>query len=127
MKVELKNFFKYYNDKLINHRNSVEKLVEEISKVAPELLEDDSEWIRIYRNQSGIKDNEQDVVLPVPFYPQTDNYTQPERTCNSSACAMALEYFKPGTLQGPRGDDAYIREVFKVGDTTDHSVTNKNP
>ncbi len=38
---------------------------------------------------------------------------------------MALEYFHPGTLRGPKGDDAYIRKVFAVGDTTDHSVQTK--
>lgn len=122
MVIDLQNFFKYYKDTLVNHKEAIEKLEEALSKVAPELLNDNSEWVRIYRNQKGTKDNDQDVVLPVPYYPQTDNYTQPERTCNSSACAMALEYFKPGTLKGPKGDDAYIREIFKVGDTTDHSV-----
>jgi len=35
---------------------------------------------------------------------------------------MALEYFRPGTLNGPKGDDEYIRKVFNIGDTTDHSV-----
>jgi hypothetical protein len=38
---------------------------------------------------------------------------------------MVLEYFKPGTLSGPKGDDAYIRKVFAVGDTTDHAVQTK--
>jgi hypothetical protein len=35
---------------------------------------------------------------------------------------MCLEYFKPGTLKGPKGDDAYIQKVFAIGDTTDHGV-----
>jgi hypothetical protein len=38
---------------------------------------------------------------------------------------MCLEYFKPGTLQGAKGDDAYVQKVFSVGDTTDHSVQTK--
>jgi len=69
-------------------------------------------------------DHEVNVLraLEVPYYPQTDNYTNAERTCNSSACAMCLEYFKPGTLKGAKGDDAYIQKVFAIGDTTDHSV-----
>lgn len=125
MRIELKNFFKYYNGELSHHRASVDKLAKEIAKVAPELLEDDSEWVAIFRNEVVSKDKDQEIVLPVLYYPQTDNYTQPERTCNSSACAMALEYFKPGTLHGPKGDDEYIREVFQVGDTTDHSVQTK--
>jgi lysozyme len=35
---------------------------------------------------------------------------------------MCLEYFKPGTLKGAKGDDEYIRKVFSIGDTTDHLV-----
>jgi hypothetical protein len=35
---------------------------------------------------------------------------------------MVLEYFKPGTLPGAKGDDAYVRKVFSIGDTTDHLV-----
>jgi hypothetical protein len=38
---------------------------------------------------------------------------------------MVLEYFKPGTLKGPKGDDAYVQKVFAVGDTTDHAVQTK--
>ena len=33
-----------------------------------------------------------DIQLNVPFYPQTDNYTQPDRTCNSSSCAMVAKF-----------------------------------
>lgn len=123
MKIDLRNFFKYYDDKLQHHVDSVVQLEKDLEKLAPQLLDDSSEWVKIYRQEAGIPPQpEKDIILPVPFYPQTDNYTQPERTCNSSACAMALEYFRPGTLQGPKGDDEYIREVFSVGDTTDHDV-----
>lgn len=119
MKIDLKNFFKYYNDDLKHHNEAIEILEKAI---APELLEDDSEWVRVYRNKPEPKPEEPDLVLPVPFYNQVDNYTQPERTCNSSACAMTLEYFRPGTLKGPKGDDEYLRKVFSEGDTTDHTV-----
>lgn len=122
MKIDFRNFFKYYNDDLKHHREAIEKLEAAIQKVAPELLDDGSEWVNIFRNKPEPKPEEPELALPVPFYPQTDNYTQPERTCNSSACAMALEYFRPGTLHGPKGDDAYVREVFSEGDTTDHAV-----
>ncbi len=62
------------------------------------------------------------ILLPVPWFPQTDNYRDPQRTCNSSSCAMCLEYFRPGTLPGKCGDDRYIEVVFEYGDTTDHNV-----
>jgi predicted chitinase len=62
------------------------------------------------------------ILLPVPWFPQTDNYRDAERTCNSSSCAMCLEYFRPGTLPGECGDDKYVEVVFQYGDTTDHQV-----
>ena len=124
MRIDLQNFFKYYNGDLKHHREAVEELEKSLLKTAPELLEDSSEWVKLYRNPA-YKPEEPELALPVPFYPQTDNYTQPERTCNSSSCAMALEYFRPGTLHGPKGDDAYLRKVFSEGDTVDHSVQTK--
>ncbi|MBT9138486.1 MAG: hypothetical protein DDT31_01051 [Syntrophomonadaceae bacterium] len=58
------------------------------------------------------------LILPVPFYAQTDNFTQPDRTCNSSACAMAAKYLGAKIT----GDDDYLSRVLQLGDTTDHSV-----
>lgn len=117
MQVDLHNFFKHYDETNPKHVAAVEQLEVDLLQKLPDLLEDESNWVRIFRtkpNASG--------VLDVPYYPQTDNYRDAHRTCNSSACAMCLEYFKPGTLQGAKGDDAYIRKVFAIGDTTDHSV-----
>ena len=125
MKIELQNFFRYYNPELKHHRDAVKLLLDDLNKKAPDLLEDDAEWVKLYRNASSVSSQDPDLILPVPFYPQTDNYRDPQRTCNSSCCAMCLEYFRPETLHGPKGDDAYIRKVFAVGDTTDHSVQTK--
>jgi GH24 family phage-related lysozyme (muramidase) len=125
MRIELSNFFKFYDDKLSHHREAVAELEAALIKAAPELLEDESEWVETYRNKPEPNPEPAELLLPVPFYPQTDNYTEPDRTCNSSSCAMTLEYFRPGTLRGPKGDDDYIRKVFAVGDTTDHSVQTK--
>jgi hypothetical protein len=38
--------------------------------------------------------------------------------CFSSACAMLVEYMRPGTLKGPNGDDQYLKTVERFGDTT---------
>jgi GH24 family phage-related lysozyme (muramidase) len=61
------------------------------------------------------------VDLAVPFWPQTDNYTQANRTCNSSSCAMVLEYFIPEAVVD---DDQYLRKLINggYGDTTDHGA-----
>jgi hypothetical protein len=116
MKIDLHNFFKFYDEKNPNHVKAVQILEDTLPNV---FMQDDSEWVKVYRARvEAPKSN----ILPVPWFPQTDNYRDPQRTCNSSSCAMCLEYFKPGTLVGPKGDDAYIRKVFAVGDTTDHAV-----
>ena len=122
MQIDLHNFFKYYDDKNPKHVAAVEQLEKDLLAKASDLMQDDANWVRIYR--SKVEEQKSDI-LKVPYYPQTDNYRDAQRTCNSSACAMCLEYLKPGTLQGPKGDDAYIRKVFAIGDTTDHAVQTK--
>jgi Glycosyl hydrolase 108/Peptidase_C39 like family/Predicted Peptidoglycan domain len=62
------------------------------------------------------------IKLSVPYFPQTDNYRDPNRTCNSSACAMCLKYFKPNAIAN---DNEYVKKVFALGDTTDHSIQTK--
>jgi len=116
-KIDLHNFFKYYDEKNPKHVAAVEQL--EVDMKDSPLMEDTSNWVKIFRSQS---EKPKSSILNVPFFPQTDNYRDPQRTCNSSACAMVLEYFKPGTLKGPKGDDAYVQKVFAIGDTTDHTV-----
>jgi hypothetical protein len=122
MRIDLHNFFKHYDEKNPKHVAAVEQLEVDLAGKYPELMDDSANWVRIYRTQP---EKPKSTILDVPFFPQTDNYRDAQRTCNSSACAMCLEYFKPGTLVGPKGDDAYVRKVFAVGDTTDHSVQTK--
>ena len=119
MKINLKDFFKYYDEKNPKHVAAIEQLSIDIEKLNPDLLDDKANWVRIYRTKPEVPKTSK---LDVPFYPQTDNYRDANRTCNSSSCAMCLEYFKPGTLKGTQGDDDYIRTVFSIGDTTDHTV-----
>jgi hypothetical protein len=119
MKIDLHNFFLHFDSKNPKHVAAVEQFEKDLEAKNPDLIDDSSNWVRIYRTKEASKTPS---ILDVPFFPQTDNYRDAQRTCNSSACAMALEYFKPGTLQGAKGDDAYIKKVFSVGDTTDHTV-----
>lgn len=122
MKVDLHNFFKFYDSKNPKHVAAVEQLEVDLEKKASDLLDDSTNWIRIFRTKPEVLVPK---VLAVPFYPQTDNYTLPDSTCNSSSCAMALEFFKPGTLQGPKGDDAYLKKVLALGQSTDHNIQTK--
>jgi hypothetical protein len=122
MKIDLINFFKYFDEKNPKHIAAVEQFQKDLLLKADDLVEDSSNWVRIFRTKiESPKVN----ILTVPFYPQTDNYRDANRTCNSSSCAMCLEYFKPGTLKGPKGDDDYVKKVFSIGDTTDHVVQTK--
>ncbi len=119
MRIDLHNFFQYYDPKNPKHVAAVEELEKVLAQKEPDLLEDDANWVRIFRTKT-------EPVIPgilsVPYFPQTDNYRDASRTCNSSSCAMCLEFLKPGTLKGAKGDDAYIQKVFAVGDTTNHDV-----
>jgi hypothetical protein len=119
MRVDLHNFFQYYDPKNPKHVAAVEELEKELGSKLAYVLEDDANWVRIFRTKL-------EPVIPgilnVPYFPQTDNYRDANRTCNSSSCAMCLEFLKPGTLKGAKGDDAYIQKVFAIGDTTNHDV-----
>lgn len=121
MKIDLHNFFQYYDEKNPKHVAAVEQLEKDLTD-SP-LIDDTSNWVRIFRTKP--EKPKSTIVLDIPYFPQTDNYRDANRTCNSSACAMCLEFLKPGTLKGAQGDDAYIGKVFQIGDTTDHEVQTK--
>ena len=104
MRVDLHNFFKHYDENNLKHVEAVEKLEKVLGIKLPEELDDTSDWVKTFRINPTVPG-----ILSVPYFPQTDNYRDANRTCNSSSCAMCLEYFKPGTLKGATGDDAYGR------------------
>jgi GH24 family phage-related lysozyme (muramidase) len=60
-----------------------------------------------------------EIKLVVPYFSQRDNTKDPMRTCFSSSCAMLLATLKPDAIEG---DDEYISEVYKYGDTTEATV-----
>lgn len=118
--IDLVNFFIYFDKNNPNHIKAVKQLEKALEYDKSKQINDDSEWVVTYR--TPVEKPKEPNKVP-PYYPQTDNYTQPDRTCNSSSCAMALEFYKPGSLPpGSKGDDAYLKKVLAVGDSTDHSV-----
>lgn len=60
-----------------------------------------------------------EIKLVVPYFSQRDNRRDPMRTCFSSSCAMLLASIDPEAIDG---DDEYINEVYKYGDTTEAST-----
>ena len=110
------DFIKYYDEHNAKHREAFEKL----AALNPEALDDDAEWVKTYREKPPQPATP--PVLNVKYFSQRDNYRDASRTCFSSSCAMLTEFLKPGTLPGDKGDDKYVEEVFKRGDSTDASV-----
>jgi len=119
-RIDLHNFFKHYDENNPKHVEAVAQFEEVLVKKASEEIDDLATWVKTYRSKA--QKQATNVLENFPWFPQTDNYRDANRTCNSSACAMCLEYFKPGTLKGPKGDDTYVQKVFSIGDTTDHLV-----
>jgi len=119
MIIDLHNFFKFYDENNPKHVNAVEELEKKLLLKVPEELTDEANWVRIFRTPLP----KPQVKREIPWYPQTDNFTQPDRTCNSSSCAMCLEYYLIGSLpKGVKGDDAYLKKVLTLGDSTNHTV-----
>lgn len=121
MKTDLHNFFKFYDETNPKHVAAVEQLELDID---PKLLEDTANWVRIYRTKKE-ETKAKTSVLSVPYYPQTDNFILPDSTCNSSSCAMVLDFIKPEALIGAKGDDVYLKKVLALGKSTDHNVQTK--
>ncbi len=69
----------------------------------------------------GLK-HETDIITlldNVPYYSQRDNEHDPHRTCNISACAMAVEAIAPGLF---KSDDDYAEKLSLYGDTVNHAA-----
>lgn len=125
MKIDLHNFFQFYDPKNPKHVAAVEQFEVDLVSKSPDLMEDTANWVKIFRTRPE-PPKPSGILLNVPWYPQTDNFALPDSTCNSSACAMGLEFLKPGSLPaGPKGDDAYLRKVLALGNSTDHGVQTK--
>jgi hypothetical protein len=108
------DFIKYFDEHNPNH---VKAMKEVANILGPTLLNDDAQWAKTYR--SKVQPASVSSVLAVPYYSQRDNYRDASRTCFSSSCAMLCKFLRPDSI---KGDDDYIREVFKRGDTTDAAV-----
>jgi hypothetical protein len=125
MRIDLHNFFQFYDPKNPKHVAAVEQLEVDLVSKSPDLMEDTANWVKIFRTKVE-PPKPSSNVLNLPWFPQTDNYALPDSTCNSSACAMCLEFLKPGSLPaGPKGDDAYLKKVLALGNSTDHGVQTK--
>lgn len=116
-KIKLDDFFRFY--KQLPHQVAGVRALEEA--MPPELLDRNADWIQTYR-AAGKQPEKPAPTNPVvvPYFSQRDSETDHAlRMCFSSSCAMLLEAMRPGTLNGPNGDDTYLGRVLRYGDTTD--------
>ena len=51
MEIDLHNFFKHFDEKNPKHVAAVEQLEVDLRNKFPELLDDSSNWVRIYRSK----------------------------------------------------------------------------
>lgn len=80
-----------------------------------------TKFAELYRNKSESKKSK--FPLAVPYYYQRDSKTgHGERSCQSSAIAMVLEYLNPNLIDG---DDDYLELVFRYGDTVSQAAHKK--
>jgi len=114
---KLLDFVSNFRPENPNQKDALLDFEKSVRDADSELLTDEAKWVRKFRTPMN-----KNILLKVPYFSQRDNYRDAYRTCFSSSCAMLLEAMKPGTLPGSRGDDKYVREVFKSGDTTDAHI-----
>jgi hypothetical protein len=89
--------------------------------VPASLKKRDASWYETWK-AGGKQETPRQITNPlrVPYFSQRDSATEHAlRMCFASSCAMLLEAVRPGTLQGPNGDDTYLGRVLRFGDTTD--------
>ena len=51
MQIDLHNFFKFYDDKNPKHVAAVEQLEKDLLSKANDLMQDESNWVRIFRTK----------------------------------------------------------------------------
>lgn len=115
---KFRDFVKFYDPANPKHVAAFNELYEKVNQVDSGLMTDEANWVRIFRSPQSIVPGTPSV-LNVPYFSQRDNYRDANRTCFSSSCAMLCKFLKPNSIAG---DNDYIREVFKRGDTTDAAV-----
>lgn len=111
------NFFAYYRGETGQLR-AAELLFMALQKQAPELLEEDADWIQAYRRKPPIRVSN---PLLLDYMSQLDNGPQGWRQCQTSSIAMCLKYLgtrHPATHELINDDLKYKPYVDKHGDTT---------
>ena len=115
MTIKLHDFFKYYDEKNVNHQEAVDMLLLQLPST---LKQDNSAWVLKYREQVEESKVLHANPLSVPYDCQLDNPGgEGWRECFSSSCAMAAMYW--GVI---KHQNEYHAQRPKFGDSTDASA-----
>lgn len=81
------------------------------------------EFARLYRSDALAEKPATKQPRDTPYFYQRDSKTgHGERSCQSSAIAMAIKYFEPNLI---KDDDDYLNTVFRYGDTVSQAAQKK--
>lgn len=116
MNVSLVNVIKYY--KAEPHQEAALKLLQDdIAKNRPELLAENSEFLRLWRKPPAQppvapQPPKGPVKLNVPYLSQIDNINNPHGSCNVTCVAMCLSFFGK-TLKNPATGEQLEDELYR--------------
>lgn len=99
-------------------QHQINALVELQKSLTPDQLD---KFSKSYRNNNTEQPNK--FPLDVTYFYQRDSKTgHGERSCQSSAIAMAVEYINPSLI---KDDDDYLKIVLRYGDTISQAAQSK--
>ena len=132
MAISLINVAKYYKGKP-HQTKAIERLQEQIMAVRPDLLQDNSDFIKAWRTpvpgqqkQSAAATNTPNgtVKLNVPYLSQLDNENNPYGSCNVTCVAMCMAYFGH-PLMNPQTGEQLEDELYRY--CIDNNLSRHSP
>lgn len=98
---KLRDFFKYYDDKIPQHREAAKRLEAALLRDAPQLLTDEADWAVAFRKGAEHPEPAKPVVKSVNLKGLVKILAQQAGdTCGACSCAMAVN-----TITGTHYDD----------------------
>lgn len=119
MSISLVNVAKYYQGEP-HQQKAVQRLEELIKQHRPELLSEQSEFLKLWRQPS----QPSTVRLNVPYLSQLDNVNNPHGSCNVTSVSMCMGYFGH-PLRNPNTGEQLEDELYRF--MLDHGLSRHSP
>jgi peptidoglycan hydrolase-like protein with peptidoglycan-binding domain len=133
MTISLINVAKYYKGKP-HQTKAIERLQEQILAVRPDLLQDNSDFIKAWRTPvpgqqkqstpAATNTTNGTVKLNVPYLSQLDNENNPYGSCNVTCVAMCMAYFGH-PLMNPQTGEQLEDELYRY--CIDNNLSRHSP